>query len=1026
MGQRDFIKSSMIDVSLDSDYRVSLNDLIIGDNSIPIRLFQDTESASVESAISKAVSYLTEKREGQVCVPADVNNKSVIVKARVNKSNQVVINYITSNYRFPINQESRPYNGGDWKIGDIIFNNDYTDSKCMGWVCTADGTPGTWIAFAYMRNWFTQIEKVDELPQPGPMQEGRQLICRSSDNLTYLWYCAITHQDDTGADVYEWVKQNIFESDIENKIEELFTPAWNQLMDDLDNNLSDRIGPAIQLYFQNNPIPVIRATKISETSGNWTVSELENSTTYELLPDKFILMVQLPSASVNDNKLIILGNQFDVKSYSGSSISEGELASGILAQFSIDKSNKVAYYSSGSRIADNMCYLNINVALSSMLVTPDPGLLNGLTVTATSSSNTYSATTNSSGSCLLEVPADDYSVDVSNITGYSSGGAVHLVTNAIKGKTTVVPLTLEYNKGKLVVQANFNNNLNNISEEDITGTKVTIKKSGSTVSEGFMTVVSGVGSHTAVGSYTPTDYLDAANSDQYTISITPPETYAAPSDFTISGSQIRDTTYTTKGIDVNYVMGNLRISLQNSYTADPLNNVVLTINKLDPGSSGQLGSETATVSTGSPITKLLDGRYNYEITVDKENWPSGYEVDAPVLVQGSSLYNTTYSITVSMVKLRQIIMSFTIATNNSDPSGSVTYGDSAVGKTPGDVSWMNEWPFNQVFPALIRNSDKKLFKLNKTNVTQYADGSDASSDLTSTTYNAIVVLPKLWYKFEYTDSNHLKVSISSIEESGFQRFPADTSYDYACKGMFEGWISGDRLYSLRSKTPTADITIGTARNAASNLGTGFCQNTFEIQKVLEILFVLYYKSLNSQRASGNGNSTGSYLKTGSVISQNAGSLSHHEYGSTGTTSGMKFLWIENFWANYWEWVDGLLINNYQVYTQYDISQFHDSTSGYTATGESVNSRNGYVSKVIGSNESGFLPSAVSGSETTYYCDYYWVNSGLRVALFGGGAGFESFCGAFCWALTNDSSFSYSVITSRVCVYLTQAEYDNAS
>ena len=56
--------------------------------------------------------------------------------------------------------------------------------------------------------------------------------------------------------------------------------------------------------------------------------------------------------------------------------------------------------------------------------------------------------------------------------------------------------------------------------------------------------------------------------------------------------------------------------------------------------------------------------------------------------------------------------------------------------------------------------------------------------------------------------------------------------------------------------------------------------------------------------------------------------------------------------------------------------------------------NGYQKKRIVENGVLIFPSEVGGSDSTYYCDYYWIDSYVRYAYRGGRSGHESKCGAF--------------------------------
>lgn len=190
---RNYVGSDVVDVSLSPDTKVSLDHYINDSKSIPLTIFQSSTIDKL-AAIPIAINYLREKREGVVEIPAESNQKAVYLEAKLDKLNRVKINYKTSNYRYPINQESRPYSNEAWDIGDIVFNSDVSDQKCLGWICIESGIPGNWLGFGYIKRWFTELERVENLPQPGAMQEGRQLIANGRIytcklmNGEYDWY----------------------------------------------------------------------------------------------------------------------------------------------------------------------------------------------------------------------------------------------------------------------------------------------------------------------------------------------------------------------------------------------------------------------------------------------------------------------------------------------------------------------------------------------------------------------------------------------------------------------------------------------------------------------------------------------------------------------------------------------------------------------------------------------------------------------------------------------------------------------
>lgn len=350
------IKSNVVNLGTTQDPYL-LSAYISSEFTKPLSMFGDTEAV----AMSNAVDYLKEHRNGTIEVPPkSTTSNAVYLKAKLNKSNQVMITVITHNYRFPINSESRPIsvdNSTDWQVGDIIFNNDITSSnRCIGWICLVSGTPGTWSPFGYVKSWFTEIEKVSKLPDPSILQEGRQVICRSSEGMTYLYYCAHTKNDTEGNAVYEWVKQNIFESDIEDKITELFDPRWTQLMKDLDNNLSERIGPAIDLYFKNNPVPTVVAT-VSVSSNKWVISKLgsiiiESTDTLTKLktklPSKYVVLMDAPANSVASQSIVLGKVEIPLTHSDGTNALLNEITSGEVVTVNLNISNRKATIPTGN------------------------------------------------------------------------------------------------------------------------------------------------------------------------------------------------------------------------------------------------------------------------------------------------------------------------------------------------------------------------------------------------------------------------------------------------------------------------------------------------------------------------------------------------------------------------------------------------------------------------------------------------------------------------------------------------------
>ena len=136
------------------------------------------------------------------------------------------------------------------------------------------------------------------------------------------------------------------------------------------------------------------------------------------------------------------------------------------------------------------------------------------------------------------------------------------------------------------------------------------------------------------------------------------------------------------------------------------------------------------------------------------------------------------------------------------------------------------------------------------------------------------------------------------------------------------------------------------------------------------------------------------------------------FGSKASTSSGKhgFVWngIENLYGNIFQFVDGLNVNNNQAWVCNDANSYVSNTfaSPYEQLSYVCANTNNYIQEMGYDSNHPFamLPTVVNSSLTaTYYTDYYYQNSGQRIALFGGRWGSGASDGLFCWSLYYSSS-----------------------
>ena len=134
---------------------------------------------------------------------------------------------------------------------------------------------------------------------------------------------------------------------------------------------------------------------------------------------------------------------------------------------------------------------------------------------------------------------------------------------------------------------------------------------------------------------------------------------------------------------------------------------------------------------------------------------------------------------------------------------------------------------------------------------------------------------------------------------------------------------------------------------------------------------------------------------------------------------MIYRGVENLFANIWQFVDGINIKDRLAYICKDHSQYADNVFAdpYKPLAYTNADANGYA-KTLGLDvdEPFFrFPTEVGGSTSTYMADYYYQNTGNRVALVGGYFFYGAYDGLWFWNFNSDSSGAYWSIGCRVLI-----------
>ena len=449
------------------------------------------------------------------------------------------------------------------------------------------------------------------------------------------------------------------------------------------------------------------------------------------------------------------------------------------------------------------------------------------------------------------------------------------------------------------------------------------------------------------------------------------------------GTQWADGTTGDKTVawSIQKAAGSLSLS-PTSMTLDADNpSKTITVTRSGTGAISAQSSapDVASVSvSGNKIT--VTGHENGDVTVT-------------VKVAADSNYNApaakTCSVTVSFAQIYGVQWDGTASTTWSRTDAAETF----VNPTPAVNNGNGSSPFDTIMPwaGMVVEDDATAGKL--------------------------VKIPKYWFKWTRS-GNGMKLQISNGPEAGFHVSPAHADRgdgkgerDYVYVGRYHCNTS---YKSQAGSQPAANMTRAAARSSIHNLGSTYWQYDYAMYWTIMMLYLVEYANWNSQATIGYGCSP-SNAKFNMGATDNMVYHTGTSAASRTTYGSVQYRHIEGLWDNVYDWCDGIRFSGSTVYCIANPASFSD-TSGGTNVGTRATS-SGYISGWTNPTADGFeyalYPNAVSGSETTYVCDYCdYVASGV-VLLVGGNYGQYQDHGAFCLYGGNTASVASAYIGCRL-------------
>lgn len=222
----------------------------------------------------------------------------------------------------------------------------------------------------------------------------------------------------------------------------------------------------------------------------------------------------------------------------------------------------------------------------------------------------------------------------------------------------------------------------------------------------------------------------------------------------------------------------------------------------------------------------------------------------------------------------------------------------------------------------------------------------------------MVDFPEFYYKHEKIDANKFRYRFAEYNVDGtFKHVPR------SLVGAYKAYQTGSKLYSRSGVTPTTSTTYTNFASYAAARGAGY--QLIDFQQHCVVAFMLYakYGNRNLQAVLGVGGAIYNPATTTGTTNQKGNRDTVNE-----TSGYVNGLGIEGVFGGQYEWTQGVSIQD-RVWTITDpdgtVRKVNAHTSDGWITGEAAEAGPFFD----------MVPTAVGGSETTHYSDYYWQTSG---------------------------------------------------
>lgn len=354
---------------------------------------------------------------------------------------------------------------------------------------------------------------------------------------------------------------------------------------------------------------------------------------------------------------------------------------------------------------------------------------------------------------------------------------------------------------------------------------------------------------------------------------------------------------------------------------------------------------TQLVDTSGKATFTIPNGVTYEVSVSDKD---GYATPASQTFTAASGTRT-----VSMQYLPLKITTIRINQTITDPASMITR---IVDKGGIEAVRANSHRYTGTFA----NGVMTLKQLSDTDGTKYKDGSTAT--LNAAGVDVWMRLPQFYWKCTQYATDQWDFSVA------YGTKPNDSYKEWDGKdliGVYEGFAVMSQLLS-RSGETVSYTSQSNFKDYARARGEGYTLVKWKHHCMMAMLFYMQYGHTNAQDKIGPGNTTNK--KTGGT---NSLGMTDTVVGGNGSSGSINFWGLENWWGNYYEFIDNVIIDA----RAWSITE-DDGTVRAAGTGCSSN---GWTTKMMFGDYMDLIPTIANASASTGFCDYYYqTTSNSRV------------------------------------------------